>query len=281
MSHRHSSSGPPRYSSRIIKAGALLEDTRTVLLAWDPALSPPTNLDRVLNENLLGKASRSRVVDELAIFRQRYFSDPEEARALAILAKGGWQGQALNCLLFYLAARSDRLLRDIVLEIIGPMFRRGQSVVRSEDIEESVRGWIGEGRMVSQWSEETVTRVAQGSLAALRDFGLLRGAATKRIAPPYVPPEAAAAIAFLMYRDRVAPSALAAHPDWGLFLLNPDSLERLLLEAHQRHLLDYHAAGRLVRLGFPAATLEEYACALVKGATGVTGGGPHRDAPSN
>ena len=37
----------------------------------------------------------------------------------------------------------------------------------------------------------------------------------------------------------------------------------------------------LVRLGFPAATIEEYACALIKGATGVAGGGPHRDAPSN
>jgi len=281
MTQRRGDPSPPKYSSKIIKAGALLDDTRVILLTWDLAASPRTNLDRVLNENLLGKASRSRVVDELAIFRQRYFSDAEEARALALLAKGGFPGQALHCVLFYFAARSDGLLRDVAVEILGPMFRRGQSIIRPTDVEESVRRWMSEGRMASPWSDKTVTRVAQESLAALRDFGLLQGATTKRISPPYVPAEAAAVIAFLLRRQKVAAAAIAEHSDWSLFLLSPDGVERLLLEAHQRHLLNYHAAGRLVRLDFPAATLEEYACALLEGTTGVARGRSHREPDSN
>src|SRR5258708_33762094 len=48
------------YSSRIIKAGALLSDTRTLLIQWDETLTVSANLERFRSENLFGKASRSR-----------------------------------------------------------------------------------------------------------------------------------------------------------------------------------------------------------------------------
>jgi hypothetical protein len=65
----------PRYASKIIKAGALLSDTKTLLALWDRSASVAENLDRFQRENLFGKASRSRVEDILAIFRQRYLED--------------------------------------------------------------------------------------------------------------------------------------------------------------------------------------------------------------
>ena len=51
----------PRYTTRIIKAGALLGDTKTLLSHWDSAQSTRENLRRFREENLFGKASRSRV----------------------------------------------------------------------------------------------------------------------------------------------------------------------------------------------------------------------------
>ena len=59
------------YSSRIIKAGALLSDTKTLLSHWDTASPVSDNLARIRLENVFGKASRSRVEDIVAIFRQR------------------------------------------------------------------------------------------------------------------------------------------------------------------------------------------------------------------
>jgi len=38
-----------------------------------------------------------------------------------------------------------------------------------------------------------------------------------------------------------------------------EGVERFLFEAHQHNLLEYHAAGSVTRLTFPAQTLEEYA----------------------
>jgi hypothetical protein len=76
------------YTSKIIKAGALLADTKTLLTHWNEALSEEQNIDRFRRENLFGKASRSRIEDILLIFRQRYLRERDVLPALARL----WQG---------------------------------------------------------------------------------------------------------------------------------------------------------------------------------------------
>lgn len=53
-------------------------------------------------------------------------------------------------------------------------------------------------------------------------------------------------------------------PDWKLFFLPREGVERCLFEAHQNHLLEYHVAGTVTRLTFPASSLEEYAHVLAE-----------------
>src|SRR5215203_4305818 len=81
-------SAAPVYSSKIIKAGALLADTKTLLANWDLAASVQDNMQRIRRENLFGKASRSRVEDVLAIFRQRFLTNETVTRALVGLVRG-------------------------------------------------------------------------------------------------------------------------------------------------------------------------------------------------
>ena len=71
-----------RYTTKIIKASALLSDTKTLFALWDTSCSDRENLDRFRNENLFGKASRSRIEDILAIFRQRYLTEESVTTAL-------------------------------------------------------------------------------------------------------------------------------------------------------------------------------------------------------
>ena len=54
-----------RYTTKIIKAGALLADTKTLLAHWDLDSPVQDNLQRIQHENIFGKASRSRVEDIL------------------------------------------------------------------------------------------------------------------------------------------------------------------------------------------------------------------------
>ena len=113
------------YTSRIIKAGALLPDTKTLLSHWDLSESVQTNLQRLQRENVFGKASRSRVEDIVAIFRQRYLTEPSVTRALVTLVKMRLPASALDRILYFHAAKADRLLHDVVSEILGPMQRQG------------------------------------------------------------------------------------------------------------------------------------------------------------
>jgi len=113
------------YTSRIIKAGALLPDTKTLLSHWDLTESVPTNLQRLQRENVFGKASRSRVEDIVGIFRQRYLTEPSVTRALVTLVKMRLPASALDRILYFHAAKADRLLHDVVSEILGPMSAKG------------------------------------------------------------------------------------------------------------------------------------------------------------
>src|SRR5262249_38670903 len=248
-----------RYSSKIIKAGALLSDTKTLLAHWVPTASAQENLDRLRRENVFGTASRSRVEDILGIFRQRYLTEETVTRALAVLVKGGFPAAALDRILYFHAARADRLLHDTVTEILISLQARGITQIDTLEIQRPLKKWVNAGKTSGEWSEPTILRIAQGLLSTLRDFGVLQGAAKKRIAPAYLPVTAFAYLAFYFKQRQPSGAKLIELPEWKLFFLPREAVERFLFEAHQHDLLEYHAAGSVTRLTFPANTLEEYA----------------------
>lgn len=255
-------SGKRPYSSKIIKAGALLADTKTLLLHWDTATSTDDNLSRIRRENVFGKASRSRVEDILAMLRQRYLGDEEVVKALVVLVRCGLPAASLDRILYFHAAQSDRLLHDVVTEWLVPLQSRGITDIDVDEVQRLLSTWVAEGLTSGEWSVDTTRRVAQGLLSTLRDFGVLQGAVRKRIAPAYIPATAFAYIMFHLKRHQPSGVKLVEHPDWRLFFLPREAVERFLFETHQRGLLEYHAAGSVTRLIFPATTLEEYAHVL-------------------
>lgn len=96
------------YSSKIIKAGALIGDTKIFLFNWDVSVSVTVNMKRMQRENLFGKASRSRVKEVLAILRQRHLTEECVTRALVLFVQGRFSSVAL-----------ERIFTFIRLERIG------------------------------------------------------------------------------------------------------------------------------------------------------------------
>jgi hypothetical protein len=257
-------SSPPPYSSKIVKASALLDDTKTLLSHWDVDATVPENLNRISRENIFAKASRSRVEDILAVFRQRYLVEADVVNALVVLVKNRFPAASLDRILYFHAARSDAVLRDAVTEILVPMQAQGIIDITPMTVQKVLAKWVEKGLTTRAWSENTTERVAQGLMSTLRDFGVLQGAVNKRIAPAYMPVTAFAYIAFYLKQHQPSGAKLLELPDWKLFFLNRELVERFLFEANQHHLLEYHAAGTVTRLTFPASTLEEYANVLAQ-----------------
>lgn len=255
---------PPPYSSKIIKASALLDDTKTLLSHWDMDGTVAENLDRIRRENVFAKASRSRVEDILAVFRQRYLVEADVVNALVVLVKNGFPAASLDRVLYFHAARSDAVLHDAVTEILVPMQAQGIGDITPMAVQKVLSKWVEKGLTTRAWSEVTTERVAQGLMSTLRDFGVLQGAIKKRIAPAYMPVTAFAYIAFYLKQHQPSGAKLLEHPDWKLFFLSRELVERFLFEANQHSLLEYHAAGSVTRLTFPADTLEGYANVLAQ-----------------
>ena len=257
---------PSPYTTKIIKAGALLPDTKALLSCWDPGQSVTDNLRQIRRRNLLGKTSRSRAEDILAIFRQRYLDEESVAKALARLASNRCNGNSMDRILYFHAAQADSLLRDVVLEILVPQWARGVTQVSVAEVHRTLRQWVSAGKTTSIWNDCTLRRVVQGLLSALRDFGVLQGAVNKCIAPAYLPLQAFSYIAFYLKQKQASGAKLLEMADWKLFFLRREGVERFMVDAHQHGLLEYHAAGSVTRLTFPAPTLEEYADVLARAA---------------
>ena len=252
------------FTSRLIKASALVADTKTLLAHWDLSQDAQANLERARSENIFGKATRARVEDVLRIFRQRYFDDLETGQALVTLVQGGVPAQWINPLLYYYTVRNDITLRAIILEIVYLRRMSGYSDISTEIVMRNLRDWVAEGRTTSDWGEETINRVAKNALTALRDFGILSGKSIKSITPIYLPIESFAFLSFEMQRHTLSGEQILHSDDWKLFFLPVEGVERFFLEAHQERLLAYYAAGSIIRLEFPVQTLVEYAHVLVE-----------------
>ncbi len=252
------------FTSRIIKASALIADTKTMFAAWDLSQDPSANLVKIRHENVFGKASRLRVTEVLSKLRQRYFDDPEVGSALVTLVQASAPSAWVDPLLYYYSVKNDLTLQGIVLDIVYPRMMSGRTILNVEDVVHQLRDWSDTGKTTSSWGDDTIRRIARNTMAALRDFGVLQGKTTKSITPIYLPIETFAFLAFELTRHQKSGEQILHSDEWKIFFLPVEGVERFFLEAHQEKLLSYYAAGSIIRLEFPATSLTEYANVLIK-----------------
>jgi hypothetical protein len=246
----------PKLTSRIQKGGAMLEEMRQLVGLWSDA-GIQSNRAEITRLNPLNKATRARTLDVVnRMFVPRFVEGPFQQawRVLAPLEKAGAPAALLRPLYFWFTALAEPLVYDFCCEYLARLRAQG---IQNIDVPDAVH-WVGTKGI--GWSDVVTLKTTRALLAALRDFGVLEGQAKKRIAPPHLPLRPFAYIAFCVTRILGVPARqLLEHPDWRLFMLRPTDVEHLLLAAHQEGLLEYHAAGSLVSLSFPASTTEEYA----------------------
>ena len=246
------------YHSRLQKGGALLEDMRALVRAWsaEPAAAQSTS-----PYASLAKATRARAHDTLIrSFLPRFVTGnpPHAWRLVRALEDAEADVEILRPLYYWLTARSDRLLYDYATQELFAINQAGDRRIRKEE----TLSWIKKQLLSAgqtAWSDSVAMRVGRGMAAALRDFGLLEGQVIKRIASFHLPLPAFCWIAFTLHTLGFTGTALVNHPDWKLFLLSPMHVENLFFQAHQNGYLEYHAAGGVFRVTFPASTHADYA----------------------
>jgi Putative inner membrane protein (DUF1819) len=236
----------------------MIEETYAVFAAWDFDHSKRENLDRLRTENFIGARSATWLRDVAKVLNRRF--DPTgRDQPLVVLAQRGLPVDEWKPLLLWHMTRDEFLVRDFIESWLFAAYEKGLFRVRSEDVEEYLRGIAKRGATTEHvWSEQTTKRVAAGLLKIAVDFGLLRGSATKEFVSFHLPEKSFLYLLHAMRDEKQSPSKVVVSPEWRLFLMRPADVEHELLRLHQYRKLEYQVAGSLVELSLPCANTSEY-----------------------
>ena len=233
-------------TSNIQKGGALLDDCRRVVEAWDSARTPEENLCRIAEGNLLSKRSRTRSEDVLLrIIGPRLVAPgPHVIPALKGLLA---EPRAFTEACYYEASRDDELLAEFAEGPLWSWWMVGRAGVGIGDVTIWLADLASEGR-IAEWSDSVRTKAARGLLAALRDFGILRGGTRKEIAPPAISPRGFAYVAWREHEQGASSRALAASTVWRRWLLEPERVLDMFGQAARIGVLRFSSAGSAIRV---------------------------------
>jgi hypothetical protein len=248
----------PQYTSRILKAGAAIDDTRRVVEVWDISASAAENIERISAENTLGKPSRSRLDDLLnRVISPRYVEPgPHIIPALRGLLS---DHRAFTDACYYETARCDALLAAFAEGPVRSWWQDGKTVITVAE----AAGWLeklaAEGR-APVWTSSVRERAAQGVLSALRDFGILRGATRsprKEIASPSISARGFCYAAWREHELGASSHALVHASAWDRWLLDTPTVLAMLDLAARMGVLRFSSAGSAVRVDWLARSLAE------------------------
>lgn len=124
-----------RYTIAICKGSALLGEMKALLRTWRPGEPVGLFADRVLHEDVLGRATAYRVKDIVRRVFTRRFLVPNCAAAdhLKTLVGRGQLGQLFSDICLLYAARHDDLLRDIIVDLYWPALTDGRLELSVKD----------------------------------------------------------------------------------------------------------------------------------------------------
>jgi hypothetical protein len=248
------------YTSRILKAGAALADTRRVVEVWDTSIGAVENLERISAENLLGKSSRSRLDDLLnRVIRPRYVEPgPHVIPALRELLS---DPRAFTDACYYETVRCDALLGAFAEGPVRSWWLEGRSAITVSE----TAGWIeklaAEGN-APVWSPSVRERAAQGLLSTLRDFGILRGVSKsprKEIVAPSMSARGFCYVAWREHEQGASSRALVQASAWHWWLLDLPAVLGMFDLAARMGVLRFSSAGTAVRVDWVANSLADVA----------------------
>lgn len=247
-------------NANLTKAAANLTEVRELLRLWHPDEESMASFrERAVDENLLGKASRSRTADVVQdTFARRYLPDGTNtlAERLRRMVLSQLPRHVTDRILYYHAALAERLLYRVATEVVYEQRQLGSVFVNRDDVLNLLDQIEAEGG--PSYSESVAVKLAGAALTALRDFGIMEGAVKKRIAPVRMPPEAAGYLVYSLKEEGLSANRIVTHDDWRLFLLTPAEAERAVVDASGHGWFSYHAAGSVRRFDWSMKTVEEF-----------------------
>lgn len=242
------------YSARNTSKGALLDESYRIVGALASGLPPEVVREEARVGALLRQKAR---LSRTTIWRRVHFrllahGSEWVIEALTNAHKSGRYSQEFISMVYLLYCLRDRLTFDFITRWIWPRWNAGQRLVSPGDLLDYLDRAGEEQPQIRRWSESSRRRLAASILAALRDFGLLRGTRKKDVTVPPLPSATAEFIVRLLAVEGRCGGEVLEDLTWRLFLLSPGGIAHILLQLAQRKRIRFEKAGDTVVLETPA-----------------------------
>ena len=256
------SSPPKKISTRLIRKGALIEESYQAFSAWERSQSVAANLKRIFETNAVNARNEAWLKEIVTTLSNRFSAHgkvgPLVTAVQAGLSLEKWKG----CLLWHVG-RTDLFYFLFATEWLFPEHGRGRFAIRSDDVVPFVRDvFKNSGGKIKALSEYGTVRAARDLLLMAKDFGLVEGNSTRHFLPYHIADEAFLYVLHAIAEDESNARRIVESKDWRLFLMTPHDVEREILRLHQFQKLRYDTAGTLAQLTLPFPTLQKYADSL-------------------
>ena len=247
-------------TSNIMKVGAHIDDTKALVQAWDGGASAEDNVDRIVENNLLGLPSHSRANDVMVRALRPRFIAPDEGivEALSVLAS---RADAFRDACYYEVSRVDGLVAAFVEEQLNDWWDNGRVAIETSDARDWIDRLAADGR-IPDWSTNIRDRVARGMMAALRDLGRLTGlksSSKKEIARPGISTGGFGYTAYRLHQQGESSRGILGSIVWRRWLLDEDRVDEMMHRLASLGVVFYSVAGSTLRIDWRVESLEEVA----------------------
>lgn len=252
-------SSTPTYDSNLSKGTGLVEETLTLLEAYEPGMSKEDFYDKVFQFDLLGRTTETRANDIVKrVFFRRYWRDDNIDLPL-VLRKLRRQHVSINVIrqifLIY-TCRANPILRDFLIEVYFPFIEKGFQILEKEDFINFIRQGIKEGKIDPPWSDSVIQRVGRYLNATLQDFGFIDE--NKNVLPFQIFQTTANYLAHELHFRGLTDNQMLHHPDWKIFNLDThqvaEQLQRISWEGH----FIFQYSGELLKISWKYQTMEAF-----------------------
>lgn len=251
-------------SSFTIVKGGLIEETYVAFQNWDLDASKQENIREFKEKDPIG-ATSANMLQEVAFGISRRFEPNTRDRALVELARAGCDRQRWKPLLLWHMTRDEFLVRDFLINWLFPRYDEGAFRVQADEVIPYLQSLPEKGvTSTDSWTESTLKRVASGLLRIAVDFGLMKGTVKREFASYHLPEQSFLYLVHALAEDQPNATRIVQSPEWRMYLMYPEDVERELLRLHQFRKLDYRVAGSLAQLSLPRDSALEYAREMVR-----------------
>ncbi len=251
----------PSLSTRLLRKGALVEETYRVFAHWKLGASLSENLERIRETNPLGAKNQSWLREVTATLSSR-FAQGDSIEPLVILAKAQYPLEHWRFFLLWHFGSTDGLFCRFVEEFL---FRQRLESIAAFDTE-AVAPFVAEidrerilGAPLTSYGR---VRLARDLLRMAAAFGLVTDQLRRRFTHVAIPDNAFLYGLYSLNAEIPSVSRAVESPRWRMFLLGSADVERELLNLHQFRRLRYEQAGTIRELSLPYDSLPEFARSL-------------------